>query len=187
MNVGIIFSRILAVVMVVFVGNAKADNIVRLFQNGDKIAVSLGSLLIDEKRTKIILGDRLSPRTRIIIGKVVAGWAGHCMHHDKNIHHILEQSSTGKETYVAADGRIMPCYTSFNHAAGYVALNGTLRLVGNKLYLDDEFVEKKCDEVLPESIAWIVKPVANIAMDLAYDYVTVKLLEGIVDGVNRSR
>jgi|SRR5579862_5870972 hypothetical protein len=195
MNVGIIFYRILIVVMIMFFGNAKADNIARLRQNADKIVVSLGSLLIDEKRTKVLLGDRLSPRTRIIVGKAVIGGIGHFMKHENAENFVLK--------YVDIDGRIDPyfidgfdvvtggkmpyCATAFVHATGYVVVNGALRLVGNRSYLNEEYIDKKCDEYLPENVAWIVKPVANAAVDVAYDYFTVRLVKAIDHGINKSR
>jgi hypothetical protein len=78
-------------------------------------------------------------------------------------------------------------YVACAHMAGYVVVNGTLRHVADKYAVNEDYVNKKCDEYLPESVAWIVKPVANLAVDFAYDYVTVEILKGIQNGIDKSR
>jgi hypothetical protein len=175
------------IIIVMTIGNIKADV---LHRNMEKIFVPIGSLLVDGKRTEVVLGNNLSPRTRIIIGKAVIGGFGHYMKHEHMDKVVWESVMTGKapDAYFL-DGidfmtgkRIHP-YTSAIHAVGYVGLNGTLRYLG----IDEDYIDKKCDEYLPENVAWIVKPAVNIATDLAYDYVTVQLLKGIQQSIDKNR
>jgi hypothetical protein len=75
----------------------------------------------------------------------------------------------------------------FRSPLGYFVVNGTLRLAADKCSLNEEYVEKKCDEYLPESIAWVAKPVANVAVEFAYEYFTMQLAKGLDHGINKSR
>lgn len=157
-----------------------------LHRNSDKIAVILGSLFVDEKRTNVVMRDTISPRNRVILGKALAGGVGHLIKHHQNTNEDLISDiltgNVGFEPYFTYTENS----TRYAHTAGYVVTNGTLRVLGNKFFLDEEFVDKKCDDILPEGVAWLVKPVARGAIDLAYDYVTVECLKGIFSGINQS-
>lgn len=180
------------VVTMIFVGNVKADI---SQQDMAEIFVPVGSFLVDEKRTQDLLGDKLSARNKIILGKALVGGMGHFMKH----HEYSRDSSilyfSKSYTSLYFTNNIDPFteeisvrhYASSVHAAGYVVVNGTLRYAADKYFVNEDYIDKKCDEYLSEDVAWIVKPVAKVAVDLAYDYLTVEILKGIQQGINKSR
>src|SRR6266478_2221176 len=121
------FFRVLILMMMTFINNVSANE---LRWNADKIFVSLGSVFIDEKRTNVLLGDSISPRNQVIIGKAVTGGIGHWIKHENPGEAVSKMVFTGKgtERYFVCEN----ASSSYVHAAGYVLVNGTLRFAGNK-------------------------------------------------------
>jgi hypothetical protein len=78
-------------------------------------------------------------------------------------------------------------YAEVSRAVGYYVVNRTLRSAADKYDLNEDYIDKKCDEYLSEDVAWIVKPFAKVAVDLAYDYVTVEIIDGLARGINGSK
>ncbi len=167
-------SRILVVLAVVFVSNTRA---VELRNCAKPTLIGGGSVLINEKKAAELFGEEyISARKQVIIGKAVLGgvttlipdaYRARCSNNSSG---YFQQTPSRKNSFVE-----------------YVVVNGVLRLGGDSFSLNENFIDKKCDEYLPENVAWIAKPVTTFVVDLAYDYVTIRLVKGFMDGVNKSK
>lgn len=86
-----------------------------------------------------------------------------------------------------SESRQLGITMAYKRAAGYAVVNGTLRLVADSYSLNEDYIDQKCDEHLSEDVAWFAKPIAKAAVDLAYHYVTIQLVTGIIHGINQSK
>ncbi|HEX4069257.1 MAG TPA: hypothetical protein VHX42_04110 [Candidatus Babeliales bacterium] len=136
--------------------------------------IGINSLLQEKKLSELFGEEYISARNQVVIGKAVIGGMTTTLPaaHTLNNNWSYFQQNNNSKIY------------SF---IGYVGINGTLRVGADQCSLNEEYINQKCDENLSENIAWIVKPFANAAVDLAYDFVTVQLLKGIQKGIDQNR
>jgi len=173
MNISPIFSRIVvvAISIVSFTHIAGADEFLAQYSKLRLTGIAAGSLIRKEIYPSLEGHNNARIAVKSVYGTIIYTHSVVLGGHKIN----------DKSLPVAQDGVI------FRSPLGYFVVNGTLRYAADKYSLNEEYVEKKCDEYLPESIAWIAKPVANIAVEFAYDYFTVQLAKGFDHGINKSR
>jgi hypothetical protein len=170
MNVLQTISRGLVVAVVASVHNASAE--LRRAELRKTIHISTGSFLLTEKKAVELFGEeRISARNQVIIGKAI--WGG--------------------LVNLPADASAYRSYTNPNRSCqflDYVIVNGGLRYVvassdekhGKSI---EKIIEEKCDEFLPESVAWVVKPLVPCLLDLTYDYVTVQAVNRVINKADK--
>ena len=186
MNLLSLFSRLLVIAGLVVVSNTSAGPIA-----ANRIPLYTGAFLTQDRLTTLFGEEKISPRNQLIIGKALLGATGNLIKDlDRNKRdrtEIFNYNSFGIKTYFQskdldeqiAEGKSF-CYVQ---GAGYVVINGTLRVAGDYISLNEKTIDKKCDEVLPENVAWFAKPVARFALDWTYDSATVAILVCILPGL----
>ncbi len=178
--------RVLVVLAVVFVSNTRA---VELRNCAKPVFMGVGSVLINEKKATELFGEEyISARKQVIIGKAVAGALANTSSDSLATFRIIIKGEDGLEieNWFAKETRDRVTVVENSAIVGYVAVNGALRFGGDYFSFDEKFIDKKCDEYLPENVAWVAKPVATFIVDLAYDYVTVQLVKGFIGGSNKA-
>ena len=130
-------------------------------------------------RLKLFGEEYISARKQVMIGKAVTGALANTTNNSLVSYQPFHFSSDNQVTFV-------PGIEAFA-LIGYVVVNTALRL-GSDSYcaFDEKYIDQKCDEYLSEHVTEYAKPVANLVVDLAYDYVTVKLVKGFIGGSNKS-
>lgn len=177
MNLLSIISHGLFAVMMLFAGVAHAED---LRYCGKPLVVGVGSVFVNEKKATELFGEEyISARKQVMIGKAVTGALANTTNNSLVSYKPFQFSSDDQVTFVPV--------IEDSAMIGYVVVNTALRL-GSDSYcaFDEKYIDQKCDEYLPENITEYAKPVANFIVDLAYDYVTVKLVKGFIGGSNKS-
>lgn len=78
-------------------------------------------------------------------------------------------------------------YECFGIATQYVIVNGALRLGGDYISVNEDSIDKKCDELLSENVAWVAKPVANFFLDWTYHAATLAIIQGMIISIHQNK
>jgi hypothetical protein len=191
MNILATSSRVLAVMMMVSLSNLSGKDYP--FKSSDRFMAHskpvfvIGTNLVS-KGLSLATKD-FEPKNRIIAVNALMSGAGYTVSEGAKFsldwHRQHKHEDRYSETNI--ESRAQGERAIAIRAVGYVLVNGSLRLAADKCSLNEDYIDKKCDEYLSEDVAWIVKPVTKLALDFAYDYVTVELIKGIEHGINKSR
>lgn len=177
--------RVLVVLAVVFVSNTRA---VELRNCAKPVFMGVGSTLINKKKVTELFGEEyISARNQVIVGKAVTGALANTSSDSLATFRVIKSKGffIGENGLDAKEKTILVVVEN-SAMVGYVAVNGALRLGGDYFSFNEKYIDQKCDEYLPENVAWIAKPVATFVVDLAYDYVTIELVKGFIGGRNKA-
>lgn len=168
--------RILVIAAMVFASNTRS---IELRNCAKPVFIGAGSVLINEKKAAELFGEEyISARKQVIIGKAFVGALANTSGNSLGTYRFSADRQHLDEFFIPV--------VSNSAIAGYAVVNSALHLGGDYFDFDEKYIDKKCDEYLSEDIALYAKPVANYMVDLAYDYVTVKLVKGFMGGINKS-